>query len=179
MTRRTAVTSAVVLLGLWPAVAGAGTVTRRGPGGMDTTYLVNETYFNFGALLGLMRRDGHTAGAAGAELSVHHFTDAVWGAGGFAQWQWMGDGGSSRFCLGVQGTAPTYQTLGVELGAAYETPSPTHASTVSVHAAPFASIGALTLSLRLGLPVYTFPSALPGRRFEGGLNLAIKIPSKL
>ena len=50
---------------------------------------------------------------------------------------------------------------------------------MSVHAAPFASIGALTLSLRLGLPVYTFPSALPGRRFEGGVNLAIKIPNKI
>jgi hypothetical protein len=169
----------VVLGLLWPALASAGAATRRGPYGRDTTYLVNESYLNLGALLGLQTREGGVVGALGVEFSVHHFTDSVWGAGVFAQWQSMHGGDSHRFCVGGQVTAPTFQMLGVEAGVAYETADTRRAPTLSLHVAPFVSVGALSLSLRLGLPVHAYPSELPGRRFEGGLNVALKIPIPL
>jgi hypothetical protein len=46
-----------------------------------------------------------------------------------------------------------------------------------VHVAPFISYGVATLSLRVGIPFHASVSSLPGRGFERGLNLTLKIPS--
>jgi len=136
----------------------------------------DETYFNPGLLLGLAGRDGRLVGALGLEVSLHHFTASGAGFGAFGQWQWMALE-SQRFCAGAQMTSPVFQVLGVELGVAHETGDTRHAGTTSIHVAPFFAYGVATLSLRLGIPFHSRESPLPGRGFEGGLNLALKFPN--
>ncbi len=140
--------------------------------------LRDETYFNPGILFGFARRDGQTVGAFGAELSVHHFLPNRLGVGGFVQAQWMGRR-SGRFCGGVQLTAPEFQSVGVELGGTYETRDTRFAGTTSLHLAPFVSIGAVGLGVRFGIPVHAAASPLPGRGFEWGLNMTLKIPNPI
>ena len=137
----------------------------------------NETYFSPGILMGGALRDGRVAGVLGAEVSVHHINDQGVGVGGFAQWQWMALH-SHRFNGGVQVTSSVQQGLGLELGASYETGDERFAGTASVHLAPFVSFGIVALSLRFGIPFYSsHASSLPGRGFEGGLNLTLKFPN--
>lgn len=145
---------------------------------MTDGVLRDETYFNPGILFGFARRSGETVGTIGVELSVHRFLPTRLGVGGFVQAQWMGSK-SGRFGGGVQFTAPQFQSVGLELGGTYETSNPRFAGTTSLHLAPFFSLGIVGLGVRLGIPVHAAVSRLPGRGFEWGLNMTIKIPQPL
>jgi hypothetical protein len=160
-------TSAGMMGGLCPSTARAEFLSSSG-----------STFVTPGLLTGLTPRDSHVVGSLGAEVGFHHFDPSGLGAGGFVQWQWMALE-SHRFCAGLQATSATVRFVGVEGGLEYETADARRAGTFSLHVAPFLSVGVATLGLRLGIPLYSVGSALPGRGFEGGLTLALKAPIDL
>ena len=62
-----------------------------------------------------------------AEVSAYSYPDSEGrSGGGFIQWQSM-EFDHHRFCAGIQGS---WQVIGVEFGATYETPNLEHASTI-------------------------------------------------
>ena len=51
--------------------------------------------------------------------------------------------------------------MGVEFGAVYETADADHTRTISLHAAPYVSAGAVVAGLRLDIPVLKGGDGLP------------------
>lgn len=135
----------------------------------------STTLLNAGLLLSQSARPDGAMTAYGLEVSLHDFHDKDYttGLGLFAQFQ-----GTSwehlRFAGGVQGT---YQFVGVELGAAYETGNRDFAGTASLHVAPFVSaLGFVTLALRIGIPLSGPDGHRPGYGTDIGGVLSLKFP---
>jgi len=126
-----------------------------------------------GVLFSVSRRPSRTSTGLGAEVSVWTYPDSEGrSGGGFIQWQSM-EFDHHRFCAGIQGS---YQIVGVEFGATYETPDVDHASTISFHAAPYLSIAFASVALRVGLPLKRGNDALPSHGYDVGLVFGLKYP---
>jgi hypothetical protein len=120
---------------------------------------------------------GPASTGAGIEVTYDHFPDGLSrfmipeGAmiGGVAQMQAVGD--HSRFLLGVQGG----EGLGLELGPALETGDGPRGTTLSLHVAPFLSLGVVSVALRVGAPLAPL-SSRPMYGTDVAAVLALKAP---
>ncbi|WP_224367926.1 hypothetical protein [Hyalangium versicolor] len=129
-----------------------------------------------GLVSGTMRPEGFVP-AYGVEASLHGYPREDVGIGLFGQWQEVqGESPHSRFAVGPQ---LSYRMVGMELGATYEGGDAQYARTVGLHLAPFVSIGVLTASLRLDVPLWHESRDVPHRGYDVGGVLAIKIPLPL
>lgn len=131
-------------------------------------------FLSVGGLFSETARPEGATPALGAEASLHGFVDNKVGLGLFGQWQRVkSEEPHTRFCAGPQ---VTYKFVGLELGAAYEKADGLHATTASLHLAPFISNGALTVSLRVDVPLWHEASETPGHGYDVGGVLAVKLP---
>jgi hypothetical protein len=187
MEKRTARRVLLTLVLLGPALAWAQPAEEL-PGEPPVphrhTFYEQGDLFLVGGFLGSgsVRPSGLQA-AAGFEASIHSFLTDYWGLGGFFQLQGvLGANKHTRGCLGAQ---TTLGPLGLELGVVGENGTALAAETWGLHVAPFISLGVVTASLRLGIPLRTERALrpngeqLPGHGFDLGLVLALKWPQKL
>ena len=156
--------AATRLLATLVAVCAAPSVARADGGG----YVLPG--FVFGPVIG-----SPGAFATGAELSLMTYSShRDWdGVGAFAQLEHYGGDHADfgRWALGAQIGGPVGLELGVDHRAAYED----HAGTTGIHVAPYASMGLLTMALRLTIPVGTNgPGASYGT--EGAWVIGLKLP---
>lgn len=126
-----------------------------------------------GVLFSVSKRPARTALGLGAEVSAWTYPDSEGrSGGGFVQWQSM-EFDHQRFCAGIQGS---WEVLGMEFGATYETANANHASTVSFHAAPYLSIAVFSVALRVEIPLKRGDQALPSHGYDVGLAFGLKYP---
>lgn len=116
---------------------------------------------------------GPKAMAAGAEVTVVGYPgDGKVGVGLFGQAQTYSlDHG--RYAGGLQ---VNYSALGVELGFARRMGSDGYAATNALQVGPFVSVGLVSLSLRLAIPVNEPAGPSPGYGTEVGVSIAFKLP---
>jgi len=167
----------------WTRMALVGAVLLCSPAALASTIPLTidiprgALFISGGPLVSVTGRPWGTAVGTGAEFSVHGFTRTKepLGFGVFGQWQSV-NGDHDRFCGGAQAT---HGVLGMELGMAHEFASDDAMATTSLHLAPFVSLGMMTASLRVGIPVSW---AEGDRRHHGadvGLVLAFKLPLRV
>jgi hypothetical protein len=131
-------------------------------------------YLNPGPLISFIGGHENSTGFGG-ELSAMYYPRGTWqslGYGAFAQGMVI-DGKHPRFALGGQsGLGP----VGAELGLAYRGGDDIFASTASVHAGVFISIGVLDLAFRVGIPIIGTESNRASYGFDTALTIALKLP---
>ena len=166
---------------LCPAIASAeeaGSVTvhdldpRTGAAPEPTKLTVD--YLDLGPILSLVGGYHHATGI-GLEASWIRYPSGKipsYGYGAFVQGQ-LYDEKYVRTAGGVQVTAGP---AGVELGLAYRQTDGTYASTVSVHAAGFLSIGYFFMAFRLSEPFLTFPTNQASFGLETAFTVGLKLP---
>ena len=123
--------------------------------------------FGFAAHLGTP-----IAGLLGAEVTYTHYEDNIpVGLGVFTQVHSVGFE-HTRAALGPQ---VNLNTFGLELGPFIEERSPGYGTTVGLQACPFASIGVLSLAMRISIP-FTALAQEESYAVELGLVVAVKAP---
>ncbi|KFE64318.1 hypothetical protein [Hyalangium minutum] len=126
-----------------------------------------------GVLFSVSKRPERTALGLGAEVSAWTYPDSEGrSGGGFVQWQSM-EFDHQRFCAGIQGS---WEVVGMEFGATYETANADRASTLSFHAAPYLSIAVFSVALRVGIPLKRGDDSLPSHGYDVGLAFGLKYP---
>ncbi|WP_224362361.1 hypothetical protein [Hyalangium versicolor] len=132
----------------------------------------NSTVAAPGVLLsGSIRPEGFVP-ALGVEVSVYQIMPEFRTVGGFAQWQTV-KFDHHRFCAGGQAS---YQLVGMEFGATYETEGKRGAPTTSLHFAPYVTLLVASASLRVDIPVHGGREDKPSHGYDVGLVLTFKYP---
>lgn len=130
---------------------------------------MGSTWVSAGATVGADGADGEEShGHVGTEVTAGHYIGLRgWALGGFAQTQWTFDVGP-RFAAGGQ---VNKEWAGLELGGAVQLRTNGQPPSVAIQIAPFISVGVVSLSLRVGIPV-----RLDREPVWVGANLAVKFP---
>lgn len=125
--------------------------------------------------------------AGGAELSVSHWSRKVgemldssrYAFGFFGQVEATNPDGHLRFAGGVQGSVlgASFVGLGTEVGVATEDGRGNYATTLSLHVAPYASLGLLYLALRGEIPLAAMTEG--GSPYGVGLALVLGIKAPI
>jgi hypothetical protein len=132
------------------------------------------TYLSIGPLVALVGGAGSTV-AGGLEAALMRYPSTQLpglGVGAFTQAE-LYAGKYFRGALGVQAVAGV---AGIELGLGARQGDGTYASTVSLHAGAFLSVGVLFFSLRLSPAIFAVPSNEPSYGFETAFTLGLKLP---